>query len=93
MNTLPPKIRRTTTSTTSADAGRSPPKKPRFRSPEPLKPSTSTEEPRKTLHTHSQIWKWTFTPDAVAPCRVGDVFRLEECEGTKGKLDTEALAK
>ncbi|EKM58092.1 uncharacterized protein PHACADRAFT_171327 [Phanerochaete carnosa HHB-10118-sp] len=42
---------------------------------------------RRSLHTHGQLWKWTLTSSAVAPCRVQDIFALEECEGTKGGMD------
>lgn len=46
--------------------------------------ASSSGDARKSLHTHSQLWKWTLTTDAVAPCRVQDIFALEECEGAKG---------
>ncbi|KAI5899965.1 uncharacterized protein SCHCODRAFT_02525281 [Schizophyllum commune H4-8] len=33
-----------------------------------------------TPYTHAEIFKWTLTADAVAPCFVEDVFKLEENE-------------
>ena len=82
MKPLPFKTRRTTS---PPDAG-SPPKKPRLQADLPPKASTSKLETKRTSHTHSEIWKWTFTPDAVAPCRVQDAHAMEDCEGTKGNF-------
>lgn len=33
-----------------------------------------------TPYTHAEIFKWTLAADAVAPCFVEDVFKLEENE-------------
>lgn len=37
----------------------------------------------RTLHSHAEIWKWTLTKDAIARCRVEDVFGLQDCDGAK----------
>lgn len=67
--------------------GGSPPKRPRLQAAAPPKASTSKVERKRTSHTHSEVWKWTFAPDAVAPCRVQDVHAMEECDGTKDAKD------
>ncbi|TRM61726.1 hypothetical protein BD626DRAFT_459265 [Schizophyllum amplum] len=37
-----------------------------------------------TPYTHEEIWKWTLTADAVAPCYVKDVFKLEANDKQNG---------
>lgn len=76
------------TSTLREGSGHRSPKRARTSSVEVKK----TEQPvdtacaiPETLHSHEQLWKWTLTPDAVAACRVQDVFKMVECKGTKGE--------
>lgn len=69
---------------TTDATGQSPPKKPRLQAPPQPQASGSKPPEKRTLHTHAQLWKWTLTSDAVAPCRVEDIFDMQECDGTKG---------
>ncbi|GJE94557.1 hypothetical protein PsYK624_107270 [Phanerochaete sordida] len=63
-----------------------PPKRTRLSSPA-LQGSAAEGDARRTPHTHSQLWKWTLTADAVAPCRIQDILALQECEGAKAGVD------
>ena len=50
-----------------------------------LNPRESVPE---SPHSHDELWKWTLTKDAVAPCRIQDVFNMKECAGSKGEFYT-----
>lgn len=49
--------------------------------------NTKTEPP-----SLQELWKWTLTQDAVAPCRVRDVFALKENGGGKGASNHPTLS-
>ncbi|KAF9458959.1 hypothetical protein BDZ94DRAFT_1269289 [Collybia nuda] len=42
-------------------------------------PEVKDEIPRRP--TTTEIWRWTFTRDAVAPCFIDDIFNMEESTG------------
>jgi hypothetical protein len=45
-----------------------------------------TQEPSTSpVPTNQEIWTWTFTKDAIAPCFVRDVFTMRS-SGVKGIL-------
>src|ERR1700720_2233591 len=44
---------------------------------------TSTADSPESSESQ-ELWKWTLTPDAIAPCRVRDVFAMKE-NGSRGK--------
>jgi hypothetical protein len=79
----------TSTSTAAAAAVRfqvhSPSKRRRLSPPV----ATSSPEVGVQLQTEppssQELWKWTLTKDAIAPCRVRDVFALKD-NGSRGVL-------
>lgn len=48
-----------------------------------LKDSHKEDEHAKQTSLPTDIWRWTFSRDAIAPCFVKDVFDMRESE-TKG---------
>ncbi|KAJ3535233.1 hypothetical protein NM688_g7007 [Phlebia brevispora] len=53
-------------------------------------PESSSSSPRRvpqTRHSHQELWKWTLTTDAIAPCRIRDIFEMQECTGGKAGYD------
>ncbi|KAI0090315.1 hypothetical protein BDY19DRAFT_939543 [Irpex rosettiformis] len=56
------------------------------------KSSTSNPDAQKkiqqrTTHTHAEIWKWTLAKHAIAPCRVEDIYKMQECDSVKPSCD------
>lgn len=45
-----------------------------------LRHPTTTASSIKSNHTAVEIWQWTLTHDAIAPCFIKDIFRLQECD-------------
>ncbi|KAI0346480.1 hypothetical protein BDW22DRAFT_1352573 [Trametopsis cervina] len=48
---------------------------------------TNSEQEARTLHSHTEIWQWTLTKQAIAACRVQDIYDLQECDNTKPGVD------
>ncbi|KAI0806172.1 hypothetical protein BC629DRAFT_1148825 [Irpex lacteus] len=51
------------------------------------KPTSETKQKQRTQHTHAEVWKWTLTQHAIAPCRVEDIYDLQECDSAKPGVD------
>ncbi|KAI0703740.1 hypothetical protein BC835DRAFT_901605 [Cytidiella melzeri] len=51
------------------------------------KPHQAQLQKCRTKHSHAEIWQWTLTQRAVAPCRVEDIYSLQECDNAKPGSD------
>ena len=49
----------------------------------PYKSGVNRQLRHRTRHTHAEIWKWTLTQHAIAPCRVEDIYAMQACDSER----------